>query len=432
MTGSSGRYEAAGGWLLFLVALLLPTAAVALPHGASGLFTVTALFALGTLARLPQRWHALSPAERWLVLAMLVFFLAPLASLANADDLHEFWKRYDRHWRFLGFVPIFLLARGLPQGWQPRLLRALLWGCVLAGPVALALGAYELAWLGKERAEGAYHPIVFGDLTALYGLLLIAWAAAGRYPRRHRIAWGLAALPALAASVSSGTRGAWLGVLAMLALLPLVLPRSRAGRMRALALASVVGLAGGWLALQVPMVASKVEETLWWVGAYLSGFDAPSSSQARFELWRLAWDLWRAHPWVGEGFGDFPAFVRAACRGELPYGVAWPLTHAHDVYLQFLATTGLVGFLALMWATILAPLRLAGLGLRVGERTAAVLLLVFVTAFAVFGLTEDWTARSPFTAAYSVLLALLAAASAAATATHRHRGRPPGSAARGA
>ncbi len=405
MSRLRARYEALGGVLLLVAAWVLPTAAVSVPHGASTTFTVLAVYALGTLPALPERWRGLGRAERWLVLAMLAFFLAPLASLVNADDLHEFWKRYDRHLRFLGFIPIFLLARAARQD----LARALIRGCIVAGPIVLAVAVHDLGWLHKERATGADHPILFGDLTAIYGVLLVLWSAVGPHAPRVRAGLVLAALPSFGACVLSGTRGAWLGVLAVLALLPLLLPRTWPDRLKALALAGGLALVGGWLALQLPMVAAKVEETLWWAGAYLSGFDAPSSSQARFELWRLAWDLWRAHPWVGEGFGDFPAFVRAACRGELDYGVAWPLTHAHNVYLQFLATTGLVGFVALGAATLVAPLVVARQGLQ-ERRPQALLLLGFVVAFAVFGLTEDWTARSPFTAAYGVLLAILAAA----------------------
>ena len=403
------RYEALGARLLVLTAWALPATAVALPHGASTPFTVLFLYALGTLVHLPQRWRELERAERWLILAMLVFFLAPLASLINADDLHEFGKRYERHLRFAGVIPIFLLARAARRD----LLRALIWGCAAAGPLALAVAVHDVGWLHKERAEGAYHAIVFGDLTAVYGLLLVGWAAVGaRGGPLVRLPWLAAASAAFGACVLSGTRGAWLGVVAVLALLPLILPRTRAGRLRAAVLAAGAALVGGWLAMRLPVVAAKVEETLWWVGAYLEGFQAPSSSQARFELWRLAWDLWRAHPWVGEGFGDFPAYVRAACRGELPYGVAWPLAHAHNVYLQFLATTGLAGFAALVWALVLAPLALARAALRRGARAPALALLFFAVAFAVFGLTEDWTSRSPFTAAYAVMLALLAAAAA--------------------
>jgi O-antigen ligase len=399
------RYEAFGGRLLVLTAWALPTAAVAVPHGASTIFTVVFLYALGTLAHLPARWRELERAERWLILAMLAFFLAPLASLVNADDLHEFGKRYERHVRFLGFITIFLLARAARED----LLRAVMGGCAVAGLAALGIAIHDLYWLDKPRAEGAYYAIIFGDMAALCGLLLVAWAAVGVSGLMSRLLWLVPALAAFCASALSGTRGAWVGIAVVLALLPLIVPRTAAGRLKALMAAAASMTVGAWLALQLPMVESRVEEVLQWAMAYLKGSPVPFGSQIRFELWRLAWDLWRAHPWVGVGFGDFPAFVEAALRGELDYDVVREFSHAHNVYLQFLASTGLTGFLAVLGATVAAPLNLAGAAVRRGLRAPGVTLVVFVAAFAAFGLTEDWTSRSPFTASFGVLLALLAA-----------------------
>ncbi|MBV8594065.1 MAG: O-antigen ligase family protein [Caulobacteraceae bacterium] len=78
----------------------------------------------------------------------------------------------------------------------------------------------------------------------------------------------------------------------------------------------------------------------------------------RSELWRAAWAMWRAHPWLGVGAGNF--------EYELPaYGVAGVRTHANSLYLQALAEGGIALFLATLAVLVaVAASLLWGQGLR--------------------------------------------------------------------
>jgi O-antigen ligase len=75
----------------------------------------------------------------------------------------------------------------------------------------------------------------------------------------------------------------------------------------------------------------------------------------RSELWHAAWRMWRAHPILGVGAGNFE-FLLAA------YGVAGVRTHANSWYLQSLAEGGLLLFAATiaLLATIIASFGYAG------------------------------------------------------------------------
>ena len=107
----------------------------------------------------------------------------------------------------------------------------------------------------------------------------------------------------------------------------------------------------------------------------------------RGELWREAWRIFEAEPLLGSGAGTFE-IARKRYRSD-----ALDASQPHDVPLQFLADTGLVGFAlfaavvgAGAAATVGALRRLAG-----AERTAAAALAVVPCVYLLHALVDyDW------------------------------------------
>jgi O-antigen ligase len=84
--------------------------------------------------------------------------------------------------------------------------------------------------------------------------------------------------------------------------------------------------------------------------------DRPTGLGTRRELWHAAITLWRAHPWLGVGGGNYEL--------ELPRaGVTDAQTHANSLYLQSLAEGGVVLFAATL-GTIVAALVVMGRAAR--------------------------------------------------------------------
>ena len=167
-------------------------------------------------------------------------------------------------------------------------------------------------------------------------------------------------LPVLLALVLGAERRGWLLAALVVCALADVLTLSRAGVLAALVGIAAVLLRGarGTRARQyaagVGGVAFLVFVGLGALGLLkrFASFDEPERPTGlgtRRELWQAAIDLWRAHPWLGVGGGNYEL--------ELPQaGVTDAQTHANSLYLQSLAEGGIVLFLATV-GTLVATLR---------------------------------------------------------------------------
>jgi O-antigen ligase len=79
-------------------------------------------------------------------------------------------------------------------------------------------------------------------------------------------------------------------------------------------------------------------------------------SNGRSELFEVAWRMWQDHPVIGVGLGDFRVHSSEYARALGPLEFAEFLTeerkYVHNVYLEILAETGIVGLL--LFTTVLA------------------------------------------------------------------------------
>jgi O-antigen ligase len=81
------------------------------------------------------------------------------------------------------------------------------------------------------------------------------------------------------------------------------------------------------------------------------------SNQVRFTVWKYAIDLFEQHPIFGRGLGTFAVGDSTAIASQPKdlQSALYSSTYAHNIYLDFLAETGLVGllgYLLLIGATV--------------------------------------------------------------------------------
>lgn len=296
---------------------------------------------------------------------LIVFLLIAAASLTQATS----WREGLPEWlKWAEFAAVYFVAA---QVLDRRRRWALVIALLAAGLCEVALGGYQFV---RQAGPAAFE--VMGRFMRAYGtfrqpnpyagylgyLLPIAislalWAV-GRWWRRRRasdlglgLMIGGVALALGAGILMSWSRGAWMGLLAATAAV-LGLRNRRAAALTltgAALLVAIIALAGvGWLP---DSIAARLSD----LGGYVVGPDAARTeiTDANFSVMeRLAhWDaglrMFADHPWLGVGIGNYGANYAGYAQAH------WyePLGHAHNVFINFLAETGALGFgaFAVFW-----------------------------------------------------------------------------------
>jgi hypothetical protein len=346
---------------------------------------VPALGGSGRIARLS------SPIGYWNALGVLFAMALPLALWLAARREHPHWLRAA------GVVYVYALVVGLLLTYSR--------GGVLAAGAAAAL------WLvvGRPRVEGAA-ALLFGGGAGL-GVAVWAFTRPGlaedgqsHATRVHDGAWFALVFSLAAVAVAAL---AYLGSLAeerrpLSELRRRLVGRAALGVLLAGVAVAIVGLAveskpQGWFR---EFAAQPTDVTQQAGPQHLT----TASSSSRWLWWKEAWHAWNDQPWRGTGAGSFELTHRVLRTNNVV------VTEPHNVPLQFLSETGLVGFFL-----ALVSIGAAGVGvvrrlrwLRGQERAAAAALAVLAAAYVLHSLVDfDWdfvAVSAPFFLSVGALL----------------------------
>ena len=374
---------AVAGALVVGTAFVRPVVALcllcfAIPFGSLLQFSVGGIrvgVAEGLLALTMAGWMARDVAlraGRWrwsrLSVPLLVFIGVAALSVVGATSLPPALKELTKWVEVLGVM--LLVGNALSRAE----VTAVVISALLAGVSQAALGAYQfLTRSGPEffvlmgrfmRAYGTFEqPNPYAGYLGMLVPLAVALAMslferrpddAGSVPRP--LGWmALGSAAAMLAAVGmSWSRGAWMGVGS--ALLVIALAR---GRRWAAAFAVVFAIVVLVAALGMWSLPPALAQRFAGLASFMRvrdvrGVEVTDENYAAVERlahWQAALDMWRDHPWLGVGLGNYGAVY---ADYALP---KWPLAlgHAHNYYLNVAAETGLPGLVAYLalWGTAL-------------------------------------------------------------------------------
>lgn len=246
---------------------------------------------------------------------------------------------------FLTFLGLYAYRSTFTHYMTPKRIRLLVTLFVLATTVATVSGLIGL-WTGFNpvRFKEACHETracgVFGMyMTYGYGMSLACLIMVGLILYRNRLQEYLVSLPFLyvctainfAGLYLSYARGAWIGF-------ALAFPFFFFKDHKKAFLGTVAGVA--LLSGLLVQFSPQVRETFFSENRLLS-------NSIRISMYQAAYAAFRESPIVGIGFREFEAnSERLKLENDLPY--AEFKSHAHNNFLEHLATTGILGFLAVV------------------------------------------------------------------------------------
>ena len=245
--------------------------------------------------------------------------------------------------RFLTYLQLVVLVWLIWEiGWSPERQRALLQAFVLGAGVAALITVYNYLTGFWSYSEGRFsalgqNPNYLARMCVL--ALPMAWYLS-LSQRHHRLArtWQLYVPLGCAATVLTGSRGAFLAGLVAVVIIPWTL-----GRLRLRTKAAFYAFAIGSLVLASIFVPATSWERIGSTGADIeTGYFG-----GRGKIWRAGLEVVWEHPLVGAGAGAFGAAVEPALQ------FAWS---SHDAPLAILVEDGIVG-LCLFVAMVAAAMK---------------------------------------------------------------------------
>jgi len=368
---------------VYILLFLLPIGGMSVRHWVSTTFAFLVLMSLSEIFR---RDHELLSQERLLLwIGALFFGLYIVTGVANG------WTEIQTHYvgremHFLLLAPMYCMIRRYPQAglWLLR-------GGVVGGFTMLAQSLYDIYVLDLYRAQGIYSPNLLGPYAAMIAvLLLVLWSIEGDRQWLRYVA-AISVVAALVSVALSGSRGAFVGLIGML--LTWAALRFR-GRYLAVTVGAIVALvlisyftsehvkSRVDIATKELVVAVQVGD----LSTVPGGLDSVS---ARLELWYASLLIFKDHPILGVGRGNFVS----AAGPYIKKGLLNPETanygHVHNAYLEMLISKGILGLILLL-AMLFYPLAVF-VRTRRDSRDTAIVGAVVIAGFALFSITDAST-----------------------------------------
>jgi len=374
----------------------------AVEHVASVSLIIMLIVSFAYVRSWPLLWRQLTSEERLLFFCFGLYFLSAIFSYYNANDEHEYFKLLGRYFRFFLIIPIYLLLSKT----DIKFFRYLLIGAIVSGPLYLGVAYLSLAENVGINAKGSYHHITFGDMAMLNALFMTAFVLMMKMSNVMKTILISSIACLLYASVLSQARGAWLALpFCLLFLLPLAV---QYGKIKIKTVLVSLVVAGSLLAISPAkeILTGRVQTAVHEVALFQSGERSNTSVGTRLAMWHIAMDVWQMYPVFGTGLGDFDLEMAVTQEQGLYTGLVQH-SSAHNIFFQALATTGVLGLIALCLALFVVPLRYFYKLNRKQLNVASVCGIVMLIAFAAFGLTESWILRSPPVALYLMYFVVL-------------------------
>lgn len=376
--------------------LLLAVMGTSMRHVSSAMFAILFILSISAITYWKKLYFSLSNVEKMFLGALLLYTFSCGLSFYNVDDVEKYFKVLERYLRFTMIIPVFFLI--LKK--KISVLNYLYLGAIISGPFLFLVALQHYLAEPDLPAKGYYHHIIFGQLAMLNVGVMLSIVLTKNLKRQYQLIILLSMLCGIAASVMSQARGVWLvfPVYVLIGIFYTVKDKKINTNYIAALLVTIV-----LLSIFTPigsLLKQRTESAINEVNRFYVADEYISSVGTRLAMWRIAIDVWKQHPVLGTGSGDFDDEIKVLQnKGEY---VGMDIHNsAHNIYFQSLADVGIVGLAALLFVICIMPLRLLFYENYINEEGRLVWFIILIS-YAIFGLSESWTLRSPAVAVFLV------------------------------
>lgn len=371
-------------------------------HVSSVVFTLLVLLSFTAIKGWGRTYSSLSKQEKYFLIALFLYTCSAALSFYNVDDVDQYYKLFERYLRFSLIIPVYLffIKKNI------SLLNYLYAGAVLSGPFVLIVALYHYITYPDVPAQGYYHHIIFGQLAMLNVGVMLSLLLTKTFNRKIQWLILISILCGLAAAVMSQARGVWVvfPIYVSVAIYYAVADKRISKKSIALFLAVIV-LASMFTSIG-EVIKQRIDAAVSEVTSFYAEDQYVSSVGTRLAMWDIAIDVWKQYPLLGTGPGDFDDEV-IALQKQGEYIGMFPHSSVHNIYIQALVDSGIIGLLVLIVSTIIMPVRLLFCGYQNEE--GRLVGMTIVIAFVVFGLSESWTLRLPAISIFLVYMVIVVA-----------------------
>ncbi len=318
------------------------------PLSRSGIYIIASFLLIAWLIKKIKSWNLPHEKTGDLEIVRWVGYmgLAVLLSLLNAQNIPAALNNFIDE--YLIYALIFII--GLDVIKSKEQLHKLLGIGLVALLIVAGVGAYEYFGLGYKRISSTFN---ISTQTGVYltgvVLLNLAFLLFRKTSSRPALVGSFLLLfVGLSCLIMNGTRAAWLGFLTgTIFLLVLALKNNKLINFKLLiAIFLIMVLAS--LLFDFGVVLERI--------ANITDM-SDSSNRQRIMMLRGGWEMFKDHPLIGVGTGQF----RFAYENYMLPGVR-PYTHIHCFYLHLLVEIGLLGFF--LFFTLVYKILRAGISMR--------------------------------------------------------------------
>jgi O-antigen ligase len=372
---SSASYER----LVYALLFLFPIAGNSVRSWTGIIF---GLLFLAAILSLLQLRNELTIQERTLfAIVFAIFFITVISNFANGWGYPQ-TKGLGVYLRWLLFIPIYWFIREFKEGffWLAN-------GTILASFLLSTQSIIDVYILHSDRSYGAYDsPGLVGIQSLVFVITLIGAIRVFSKSRSLMCLYGLGCIAALVSLVLSGSRSTYFLLVLLVPCVIFILFKLK----NALLVLSFVTVCVAVFNFNNDFVANRVQSGLKEAQDYFSTSSPASISHGsvgtRLEMWKASILIANENPFLGVGWRNFSLSTKPFVDQGLVSASVSHHPHPHNMYLEFLVTTGLCGlllvtvlFLYVIWVARQSATK---------APIAARLLLVFILAFIFNGINE--------------------------------------------